>query len=391
MKWFSTYHTLRKFVYVQVHLEQQTQRIRYVVVNRKDEQHKTPVWIEVEDVNELIQKAGKYTPYVVHFFEFGLLTRIVENAPNYKESLLVNGTENDFYFNSFTFKTTVSVSFLRRSLVQELTSKLTEQRIFLWGIYCGPISLCTITGENTAFSLDYHVEIVNGDIRKLERNSTEIGRFKTDTDWLSVDQAYISSVQQSIYNPSEQFSQGIDIETLKATQSNYKEFVRFAKLGVGILSFFLITLTANYFYINHLNDTTAQLELDITSYGENLALIDRLNQEKQRKLVLIENSGVQSQRYVSFYLDEIGSSVPKSVELTQLETFPLIEPLKPKRKVEINTQQILISGISDNSKILDDWMELLGAKKWASGVELINYVRLSGQRATFNILVKIGV
>jgi len=182
----------------------------------------------------------------------------------------------------------------------------------------------------------------------------------------------------------------LDETRFEQTKADYKEFVRFVKLGIGILGFFLIALVGNYFYVNHLNTVAAQLETDIAGYGENLALSDRLQQEKQRKLVLVDNSGIQSVKYLSFYLDEIGASVPAAIQLSSLETFPLLEPLKPKRKVELNSKHLTISGFSSSSKVLDDWMEALERKEWISGVELINYVRINDQKATFQLLLKIN-
>lgn len=385
---------LRKFVLVQVQLEQQEQRLRFVVTGRKGPDLPDQVlWTTVENAEELLKKAGKNLPYVIHFTGFGVLARIAEFAPNYRESLLVTGGEDDFYFSSYELKSTVAVSFIRRSLVETLLEQLTAAKAFVWGIHTGPVVLAELLVGSSgvdSLSLDYSVTIANGDIKKLERNAEAPKRFATDSGFLDTDAAYVEAIRRLTLQPQENYHQGLDEKTQQSTKANYKEYVRFVKLGVGILGFFLVALVGNYFYVNHLNDEAAQLESDISGYGENLALIDRLQQEKQRKLLLIENSGVQSSKYVSFYLDDLGSSVPSAIQLTTVETFPLIEPLKPKRKVELNTQHITITGWSGSSKVLDDWIETIERKKWVNGVELINYVRINDQKATFHLLVKIN-
>ncbi|ASS47970.1 MAG: hypothetical protein A3D31_01235 [Candidatus Fluviicola riflensis] len=386
----TTYHAPRKWVLVQVQLEQQEQHMRYVVVSKQAAEADSVLWTTVENTEDLIKKAGKNLPYVLHFSGFGVLSRIAENVSNYRESLLVTGGEDDFYFSSYELKGTVGVSFIRRSLVEPILEALSAQKVFLWGVHTGPIPLIRLLGENSALQLDFVIELVNGDLRKLERNIGDVKRLATDSGFLDTDAAYVRAMQQLTNEPNEQYRQGLDETRFEQTKADYKEFVRFVKLGIGILGFFLIALVGNYFYVNHLNTVAAQLETDIAGYGENLALSDRLQQEKQRKLVLVDNSGIQSVKYLSFYLDEIGASVPAAIQLSSLETFPLLEPLKPKRKVELNSKHLTISGFSSSSKVLDDWMEALERKEWISGVELINYVRINDQKATFQLLLKIN-
>ncbi|HLP56108.1 MAG TPA: PilN domain-containing protein [Fluviicola sp.] len=386
----TTYQAPRKWVLVQVQLEQQEQHLRYVVVNKQPAEADSVLWTMVENTEELIKKAGKNLPYVIHFSGFGVLSRITENVSNYRESLLVSGGEDDFYFSSYELKSTVGVSFIRRSLVERLLEALTIQKVFVWGVHTGPAPLICLLTENGRLQLDFVIELTNGDLKKLERNTEDIKRLATNSGFLDTDAAYVRALQKLTNTPNEHYRQGLDDERFAQTKANYKEFVRFVKLGIGILAFFLLALVANYFYVNHLNNVAAQLESDIAGYGDNLALSDRLQQEKQRKLVLVENSGIQSAKYISFYLDEVGASVPAAIQLSSLETFPLLEPLKPKRKVELNSKHLTISGFSGSSKVLDDWMEALERKEWISGVELINYVRINDQKATFQLLVKIS-
>lgn len=385
-----TYRTLRKAVLVRVTLEQQEMHLQYCMLTRTRKTNAPTKWVQVSDADELVKKAGKHLPYVLHFSGFGVLARIVENAPNYKESLLVSGGEEDFYFSCYELPHTVAVSFLRRSLAAPLIDQLTGLKVFLHALHTGPSVLPAICEANGQLQLDYSLEMVNGDIRKLERNTGESKRFATASGFVDTETAYEMAVAALTFTEVPAYVQGFDQDYQEETQRNYHEYVRFVRLGIGILAFFLLTLTGNYLYINHLNSVAAQMEADISGFEANMAMSERLEQEKQRKLVLIENSGVQSTRYLSNYLDEIGASVPAAVQLASLETFPLKEPLKPKRRVELNMQQITLTGYSGSSKVLDDWMELLERKKWVASVELINYVRINDQKATFQLLVKIA-
>lgn len=387
-----TYTAPRRIVLVQVKLEQQQQHIRYAVVTRKSlKGGQLPAWIPVENTEALVKKAGKGKPYVLHFTGFGVLARIAELAPNYREGLLVNGGEEDFYFSCYELRSTVGVSFIRRSLVQALVEDLVHRKVFLWSIHTGPVPLIQLLSGDQGLYFDYSIELRSGDLKTLERSTEAPARFGTPGGFHDADAAILLALSGLTFEQQEHYLQGVAPEEQEQTRSDFKEYNRFVQLGIGILAFFLITLTGNHFYVNHLNNVAAQLESDIAGYGDNLSMIGRLEQEKQRKLLLVENSGVQSSRYISSYLDEIGGSVPASIQLSTLETFPLKEPLKPKRKVELNIHHINLLGFSGNSKVLDDWMEELESKDWVKSVELINYVRLNDQKATFHLLVKIAV
>lgn len=386
-----TYRPPRKWILLQVTMQQQEIGMRYVVVDQVARNSDSVLWIPVTDIADLIKKVGKSLPYIIHLTGFGVLTRTTELVPMYKESLLVTGSEEDFYFSCFECRSTVGVSFIRKSLVQELMEALQQQKVFVWAIHTGPIPLLALADETTILRADYLIETTNGDIKKLERNPEENpGRIATEGGFLNTDAAYLQAIDRLLKTTPENYNQGLSTEEQASVKSNFKEYMRFVRLGVGILIFFLTTLVGNYFYVNYLNQQAADLESEIAGFGESLTLIDRLTQEKQRKMILVDNSGVQSAHYVSYYLDEIGASVPASVQLTDLQTFNLKEPLKPKRKVELESGQIHISGFSGNSKILDDWMEALERKSWVKAVELINYVRINDEKATFHLMVKLN-
>lgn len=380
-----TYQSPGSFIYVQVLLAQQGYSLRYAVVG-KDLQK--AVFADAEDPAALVKKAGKARPYVLHFRGFGVLTRMTENTSGYKEALLVNGHEEDFYFNTMSFTGKIGASFLRRSLVNDLIDELRAAKVFIWSVNLGPIPLLAAANVKAdEFRYDLSALIASGDLVRLERNQDSTP-FAGNT-FANEDDAYIHALSHVTQTQPEGYSDGLSEEEHREVSSNYREFLRFVKLGVGMLSLFLFALTANYFYINMLNDKAASLEADISGFGEDFALMDRLEQEKARKTVLVENSGVQSRRYLTFYLDEIGASVPASIQLETLDAFPLVEALKPKRKAELRRDQITVTGLSASSKVLDDWMEQLENRSWITGVELMNYVRISENKASFNLLIKI--
>lgn len=341
--------------------------------------------VTFESLEEILRKADKKIPFIVHIRGAGVLARSVENAPNYKERLLVSGREDEFYFNSYERSGSVLVSFARKNILDEFLTQIEAVKGFIWSLYIGPSILPFKSVDLNTIQSDYVITFPSSDQVIILKNEQNLSEKQIQGTYL---EAIINYTFQKSSNP-DSFHQGITEETLKETKSNYKDYKLFRTIGLSILSFFLISLTINYFLVNHLNQVAADYEQEIAGYQDNFAVIDRTKQEKQRKLILVQNSGIQSGNLLSFYADEIGTTVPKEIQFTEMELFPLIQQLKPKHKVETDNSKITIHGITMNSKVLDDWMEDLEKKEWVQSVEVMNYSRLDDKNSIFHIIIHI--
>lgn len=363
------------------HQSEQT-TFHYACIGENSGAHELTAFNSVE---EIIKKSGKGIPFVVHVRGVGILARSVENAPNFKERLLVSGREDEFYFNSYERSGSILVSFARKNVIDEFLAPIEAVKGFIWSLYIGPAVLPFKTDNQSTVQADYSVSFPSDSAVTIAKSERELSGKQ-------VMGVYLEAIVNQLFgkNPSAAvFHQAIDEKKLEQTKSEYKDFRQFKIIGLSILSFFLVTLTANYFVVNYLNQVAAEYELEINGYQDNFAVIDRIKQEQQRKLVLFQNSGIQSGNQLSYYADDIGTTVPKDIQFTGMELFPLVQPLKPKHKVETDQSRIVIRGITLNSMILDDWMEDLEKKDWVKSVEVINYSRLDNQNSIFHIIIHI--
>lgn len=372
----------KKYNLVLIHNQSGNVLLHYACINGQILAHDL---VAFESMEEILKKADKTVPFIVHVRGAGVLARSVENVPNYKERLLVSGREDEFYFNSYERSGSILVSFARKHVIDEFLQPIEAIKGFIWALYIGP-SILPFKLENLhTIQSDYVLSFPSSDQVIISKNEQEMPEKQVLASYL---EAIINYTYQKI-NRSDSFHQGINEEVLTQTKTNYKDYKRFRIIGLSILSFFLITLTGNYFLINHLNQVAADYEAEIAGYQENFAIIDRIKQEKQRKLILFQNSGMQSGNLLSYYADEIGATVPKEIQFTEMELFPLAQQLKPKHKVETDNSKIIIQGITLNSKVLDDWMEDLEKKGWVQSVEVINYSRLDDHNSIFHIIIHI--
>jgi hypothetical protein len=372
----------KKFNLILVHNQPGKPLFQYVCMSEQTSAHDLASF---ESLEEILKKADRKTPFILHVRGLGILARSVENAPNYKERLLVSGREDEFYFNSYERSGSIVVSFARRNIIDEFLNPVDALKGFIWALYIGP-SVLPFKAENLkTIQSDYVLDFPSSDQVVVSKNEQELPEKQ-------IQATYLEAISRYTYQKNKQtdlFSQGIDEEALQQTKANYKDYKLFRTIGLSILGFFLVTLTINYFLVNHLNQVAADYEQEIAGYQENFAIIDRTKQEKQRKMILFQNSGMQSGNLLSFYADEIGMTVPKDIQFTEMELFPLAQQLKPKHKVETDNSRIIIHGITINSKVLDDWMEDLEKKEWIHSVEVMNYSRQDDRNSLFHIIIHI--
>ena len=130
--------------------------------------------------------------------------------------------------------------------------------------------------------------------------------------------------------------------------------------------------------------------MDLSVHTENISMLDRLSQEKQRKEQLIGSAGVNASSFLSYYMDEIGVSVPKSITLSDMTVFPVVGKLKEKQRIEVDQKRIWIAGITKDNEILDNWIEKMDRFGWIKSIELLNYLKSTDDWAEFELQITLS-
>lgn len=369
--------------YVVVHAQYAGEQCMFSasVVTKAGEVEKEPV--EFESLELLVAHFGKSVAYWLHIDGTGVLSRIVETQSDYKRDLIINGNSDEFYFTTLPSEQTKLVSFVRKSVAEDLVNYFTTSKLFLVGISCGFTPIGVLLDATESISIDYLLERTNGTFVRLERldEAKQKGYFQGNyyTKPTLIAKAIIAGVTDvnSLFEPF----------LFEKNQLEFKEFSKFKKIGITSILSILLILIINYFYVNHLNTEIANKEQEISLSNSNLSILDKLKQEEIRKQQLVVNSGVVTTNFISFYLDEIGKDVPKDIRLSEMYVFPVKEKLKEKRKVEIDQTKIEILGWTKSNIVLDDWIERLNRQDWVKSVELLNYQKLANDESSFKMIL----
>lgn len=336
------------------------------------------------DLEEVVTHFGKYKAYHLHILGTGVLSRKIGSSNAYQQDLIMNGNPNEFLFTMFDDGTKMAVSFCRKELISEYLGQFETQKWFLYGLSCGYAPICNIL-ENETVATEFEIAIKKDHIT-LFRRAHEV---KTRTNWRGDFWTTKSLIAEAIrFNKLAEKKWIIDGEEAgDQARENVHQYNQFKTLGIGIVGTIFLALVINYFYQNHLNDQVAQLEMDLSVHSENISMLDRLSQEKIRKEQLINNAGVNASSFLSFYMDKIGESVPKSITLSDMTVFPVVGKLKEKQRVEVDQQHIWIAGITKDNEILDDWIEKMDRFGWVKSVELLNYLKSTEDWAEFELQI----
>lgn len=376
-----TYKRKRTFQILFIHIERE--EYRYALF-RVTGDYKELIF-EALDLAILLPHLTKRYPLVIHVRGTGVLSRTIEPIPNYLDQLLVGGNRNDFYINSLEQEQSCIVSFVRKSSLTELLETFQSNGISIWYLFIGPVLQGTLLSDTTIAKSDFLVtKEPNGDF-KLTKSTEPLSEKRINESYIDAFQTFYQTTE-----PAYNLIQGIEEQELVNRKKEFKDANQFKIIGITLLAFFLISLTGNYFYVNYLNQQVADKEGTLSVYGQNLSLISRLEQEKQRKVMLLDNSGIGSNQYLSYYLDQIGHTVPKNIQLTFQEIYPLEEALKPKQRVNPDKHTILIEGLSENSMTLDKWISHLETFRWVGSVEVLNFTRLSSAKSTFKLAIHLN-
>lgn len=336
-------------------------------------------------LDECIQHYGPKIPLYLHLLGSGILTRKVNDAGSYREDLIINGDVNDFFFSTYSDGSEVVASFFRKTLLEDLMTELQNRKIKLIGVSAGYASLFSLL-EDESLTFDMMLEKKNGMITKFERSEKPENRSLWCSEFYELKQLAAFSVMRLLWYPDEKFENS-KIDQAESDFENTIQYNKFKTLGLTGVGTIFLALVINYFYTNSLNNTIAQLETDLSASNQNLALLDRLEQEKSRKEQLVLSAGVNSSKFLSYYLDEIGQSVPKEINLSTMEVFPVTGKLKNKQKVEVDQEKITITGSTAGNEILDDWIEKMNRFEWIKSVELTNYLKTENGQAAFNLVI----
>lgn len=325
-------------------------------------------------------------PILLHFSGKGILNRKTSHHENYRHSILLNGNSDNFYFSDYFEQGEVFSSVIRKDVVEEVIQNLEEKKRIVISFSSGPFfasilnkvldkSQLTVDGHTLQFQKQKLVDFTK--LADPHANLTEtvaLGDERVNIRLMSC-----AAIGAAFFNPTDQL---VFPSLDKIFVQNYEEAKQkniFIRFGTAVMLFFLVLLFCNYIYVGYLNAQVSENAIFLTEFDETLTQIVDLEEEKDRKEKLLQSSGLLNKNFLSYYLMELGNSIPTTISFDQIIVRPLTDEIKQRKKIAFEEHLILINGRTTSSHVLSRWIQELEEKPWLDKVDILSYEYANNQ------------
>ncbi len=296
-----------------------------------------------------------------------------------------------FYMEILRSEHSVFVSICRKDYVNELIKEYAEQQLQIIGFSLGNLAISQLT----RFDLPTKFSTSNAEL-VLQNNEIATIAKKLDTkesvyqiNGLSLSNNYLTCLAGIIrYFLNAEFNTDNMTATYQDLMSEYTQR-RIFKLGFqGALTVLFLSLLISFlFFTNYTQQkNTLSEELSLNKSARNTLVL--LKSEVDQKEKLIEDYSLSSSKS-TFYLDELGNSVPNSILLNKMEYQPLEKKIKADENINVVENVILVNGMLSKSKDFSVWVNNLEEITWIDKITIEDYGMDKDAKLTFKIRIQL--
>ena len=295
---------------------------------------------------------------------------------------------DNFYFEYHTVKDNGLVAICKKNTLDNLLEEFTKLAIHFSAISLGPISIATVLPyikEEEIFT--NHQKIVltnNGDLNSIIAIENDMD-VRYTINGLEVSNQFLLSFSGVLNRilAKNSHSNFNELEyTLAQNYTHKRIFTIGIQYGLGFI-FGILLLNFLFFssYHQEVNIIKSSLEIDNISKEKIIRLSEKVTLKEEKVKAILSATSSKS----SFFLDQIGSSIPNELLLTSLTFNPLEKRVKSGEQIKLLDNSILISGTSNNSGIFSNWITTLEKLPWIANVETIDYDYAGKNSSLFKI------
>jgi len=340
--------------------------ILYHVLQLDNDNNEIFVTEKLSDLSyeELLNKLNKKCPVLLVFSGKGVLNKKVKRTPDYKSKVLLNVNTDDFYFYEFQQKNDVFISVVRKTVVDEQFVLFAEEKFLIVDYSIGVFSsvvLKSLLGKNAFSSGDAILKFSGDELDSFVKNIEE----KSEV----IEEQQLSSIEMPLfatglnYNyPNEQLEYDIDFLAINRQEKNYKKY--FELTGGIVLGSFFLLLLLSYLLLGYYGDKKVESNVSLEMLKDTSSKITVLKKERDDKRAILNESGVFTSNFLSYYVNELTIDLPKTISLSEFLLFPNTKKIKESEKVVFKTNTIIIKGTSSSNSVFNKWYKGLKKIKW---------------------------
>ena len=344
---------------------------------------------EVSSLDTLEDHIKKTIPVILNFSGKGILGKKVKLQGNYLKEVIFNADPDSFFMYEVHQQNEVCIAIGRKEVLTQEFDKFQEQGYLIIDYSIGDFvgMLCRdFIKEQQLISRSIEIEIQNESItykKASERNHTYLlGEDRISSEHIPL----LGTMLQHLY-PQEQVQYEVDFLAENIQEAKMKKLFEVTGLSIGI--FFLVALLTSYLLLGYYNDQYVAYESQLYNLNHTYNQVKKLEEEKENKSLLLRQSGVLKDKFLSYYVQQIAHTVPKTIQLEELKINPNTKKIKNHKKIDFDNNTIVISGISNSSVILNTWVKKLRKEKWILQLEILDFSNKRRQKGAFTLKIKI--
>ena len=314
----------------------------------------------------------------------------IYGSPKALSNAFPNLDIKDFYFEVFTSSENTFISICRRDYINELLQEYENNRLNVIGFSLGNLvssHLAGIAQESSIKSPNGIISFSNQNINDIVY-SNNIDSTSYSINGLEINNRFVLSLAGIIsYYTNQNKTLSNFSDTVHHLAINFKQ-KRIFDIGIktSLSVVFVLLLTSFMLFSNYstkINTLTAELELN-KSYKTSLL---KLSEQVNKKERIVTNFSMTSSK-ASWFLDQLGSSLPNSILLSEIQFQPILKKIKEDAEILIKENEILIQGTSNNSGDYSNWISTLEQQEWIENVTIQEYGIGKKSITEFEILIQ---
>lgn len=281
---------------------------------------------------------------------------------------------DDFYYEIIKTKERSFIAICRKDAVHSLVDVYKKKQLNVVGFSLGPLVVFQLEGLvdktkiSTSNSFIYLKDNFISNIRLAEVPSMEsiINGLKINNNSILP----LAGILTYFGNHTKTITNFSSIGTQLIINFRQQRIFNFG-LKICLATIFTLLLLSFLLFTNYstkINELTSKLALNKSEKNIILSLSEKV--EKKEKL--IQEVSMASSK-ASWYIDQVGITIPNSVLLTEIQWQPIIGSIKEDKVISTSERTIIIKGESNNAIDFSEWMTTLEQLDWVETIAVNNY------------------
>lgn len=300
------------------------------------------------------------------------------NSEKLAQQVFPNAFGEDYYIQSITSNEEKSwVLLARKNVIDEAISNIFKSNLLPTSLLLGPAgALPVIDHRIITFPCKLPGYKLSGE-NSLIDDIIPIDLCEEDTDTLvgdiKIPSNFKTSFSASLFplTKMEGFT-SFETEKFNLSFSEYIQRKTFRRLIRFTVLFLSLLFGLNYFIKVTLSENQHTLEAQLKGSDKYLKQVDSLKKKIKEQDLLFKETGWSSQSRISWYADQIASTIKGSLQLKKMTLNPL-NPSLNQKKMKFIAKTILLNGTADRGSEVNNFAKELKSLPWIKEVKISSY------------------